>query len=100
MHTIRCSGRLLGGVSDQGGVCLGVSALNGCLSKGCLPRGVSTRQPREQNDWQTGVKTLPCRNYVSTFLNIYRSEGISLVAVWYIYFLAPKKQTAYFDGQF
>ena len=36
------------------------------------PRGVSAPEHAgihtaacEQNDWQTGVKTLPCRNYVA-----------------------------------
>ena len=34
----------------------------GCFPGGCLPRGClySTPPPREQNDWLTGVKTLPC----------------------------------------
>ena len=39
-----------GGVFAQGGVCLGVSGRH---------------PPCEQNDWQTGVKTLPCRNFVA-----------------------------------
>ena len=42
IRTIRRSGRWGRGVSAHGGY---------------LPRG--------QNDWQTGVKTLPCRNYVA-----------------------------------
>ena len=25
----------------------------------------SSLYPREQNDWQTGVKTLPCRNFIA-----------------------------------
>ena len=45
-----------------GGICLWVQ-------EGCLPLGGGsvyhtpfhhTPTPREQNDWQTGVKTLPC----------------------------------------
>ena len=52
---------------------------------GCLPRGVSLggvsqhalgrgvpapvhagiHPPREQNDWQTPVKILPCRNFIA-----------------------------------
>ena len=33
-----------------------------CTTRGgCLPGGCLT--PREQNDWQTVVKTLPCRNF-------------------------------------
>ena len=54
-----CQGGLPGGVY-LGGVCLwgglfayGVSAYGGCFPRGCAP-------PCEQNDWQTGVKTLPC----------------------------------------
>ena len=43
MRTVRCSGRR-GGVS----------------ARGCLPD-----TPPEQNDWQTLVKILPCRNYVA-----------------------------------
>ena len=53
MRTVRCSGRLLG-VSAQGGVCLG----------GVYP-GVSARPPTPRTESQTGVKTLPCRNYVA-----------------------------------
>ena len=56
MLTTRCSGHLLGGgggylhgsVCPEGGVCLGVSA----------------RHP-PWTEWQTGIKTLPCRNYVA-----------------------------------
>ena len=53
---------------------VGVYPRGGCLSGGgCLPRGVLQTPPRtetdtppcEQNDWQTGVKTLPCRNFVA-----------------------------------
>ena len=66
------------GVSAQG-VCLprgGVSA-QGVSAQGCVcpgvarhpPVGVSAQglpdTPCEQNDWQTGVKTLPCRNFVA-----------------------------------
>ena len=58
MRTVRCSGRQ-GGVSAQGGVCPGVSA------RGCLPRGCLADTSCEQNDWQTPVKILPCRNYVA-----------------------------------
>ena len=47
-----------------GGVCPGPS-VQGVSAWGCLPRGVYTPRPRgrhtprEQNDWQTDVKTLP-----------------------------------------
>ena len=57
MCTGRCSGRLWGR-----GVCLGGV---------CLPRresawGVSGRRPLPLwTEWQKGVKTLPCRNYVA-----------------------------------
>ena len=79
------------GVSIQGGVCLGVSAQGvggvwswGYLPRGCLPGGLprmgvcpgSTGRvvcqtppypPRldRMTEWQTGVKTLPCRNFVA-----------------------------------
>ena len=56
MRTVRCSGRLLGG---------------GCLPRGCVPR-VSPpptisdpRHPLNRITDRTGVKTLPCRNYVT-----------------------------------
>ena len=86
------------GVSTQGGVCLG-----GCLpgdvcpgglpregcdcggvcSGGCLPRGVSAwgdvceTPPCEQNDWQTPVKILPCRNFVADGKNSNSHPGQS-----------------------
>ena len=48
-----------GSAPVQGGICLpgggGVSA----------PVHAGIHPPCEQNDWQTGVKTLPCRNYVA-----------------------------------
>ena len=43
----------------------------GCLTRGCLPRRVcpsacwDTHSPCEQNDWLTGVKMLPCGNFVA-----------------------------------
>ena len=55
-----CPGGCVRGVSP-GGVCWGVGV---CL--GVSAQGLSTRHPTpccEQNDWQTGVKTLP--NYVA-----------------------------------
>ena len=58
MCTVRCSGRLGGGGAAQGGgFCLkggGVSA-----------QRVSGRRPLLPVDRMTGVKTLPCRNYVA-----------------------------------
>ena len=49
------------GASARGmSVCLGVSDW-GVSSRGCLP---DTPLPCEQNDWQTPVKILPCRNFV------------------------------------
>ena len=65
MHSSRmCTTRLLAvsqqGVPAQGGVCLGVvSAQGGLSARGGLP------QPHERNDWQTGVKSLPWRNFVA-----------------------------------
>ena len=75
-----CRGRCLPrGCLPRGCVCLekvsaqGVSAW-GCLPGGCLPGGVSQIPPCEENDWQTGVKTLPCPNYVANV----RNDEISL----------------------
>ena len=58
---------------------------------GCVPRrGVSAGgacqapPPCEQNDWQTSVKTLPCRNYVADGKNI----GIMVKQ-----FIAPHKRS-------
>ena len=59
-----CPGGLcLGGVPGQGGLCLGGVSVQGGL---CL-LGLPDRDPfpREQNDWQTGVKTLSCNNFVA-----------------------------------
>ena len=78
MLTVRCSGRrggciqactrggfvsqhALGRVSALGGVYLGCNCPAGWLSRGCLPHPPLC----EQNDWQTPVKILPCRNYVA-----------------------------------
>ena len=52
MRTVRCSSRLLGG---------GVSA-QGCV---CLARGLCLSDTPPWTEWQTPVKTLPCRNYVA-----------------------------------
>ena len=69
MRTVRCSSRLAGEVClPGGGVCPG-----GCLPGGCLARGMCAPGggvcpggcPCEQNDWQTGVKTLTCRNFLA-----------------------------------
>ena len=49
-RTVRCSGRLGG----RGSVCLGGGV---CLG------GVFARHPPPWPERQTGVKTLPCRNY-------------------------------------
>ena len=53
------------GVSAQGA---GVSQRGVCGGGGLLPWGVcvpDTPSPREQNDWQTGIKILPCRNNIA-----------------------------------
>ena len=47
----------------SGGVCLGVST-QGLSAWGCLPRGVCLPHPL-WTEWQTPVKTFPCRNYVA-----------------------------------
>ena len=56
MRTVRSSSHLLGGgVAARGGVCLGVYP---SMHWGRHP-------PHPWTEWQTGVKTLPCRNYVA-----------------------------------
>ena len=52
MRTVRCSAHLLGGVCSGGG----------CLPRGCLSGSVKHAPWTES---QTGVKRLPCRNYVA-----------------------------------
>ena len=47
-----------------GGVCPGGYLSGGYLPGGCLPGGLWQTPPCEENDWQRGVKTLPCRNFV------------------------------------
>ena len=61
MRTVRCSDRREGGVCRGGAVCSGV----------CVPRGGLPDTPL-WTEWQTGVKTLPCRNFVAdgNYLNI------------------------------
>ena len=75
-------GGCLPGGCVPGGVCLGGVFPRGCLHMECLARRMSAwggsapevsalgcllgvSAPREQNDRQTGVKTLPCRNFVA-----------------------------------
>ena len=48
------------GVSAQGGFCWG-----GCLPRGGVCLRVCGRPPPQRTEWQTGVKTLPCRNFVA-----------------------------------
>ena len=66
-NAFRCSSRLPKGW----GVCLprgvsawGVSAQGG-VYPGCIPACTEADPQSERNDWQTGVKTLPCRNFVT-----------------------------------
>ena len=56
MCTVRCSGRL-------GGACPGGWSLP--KGGGVSAQGVSGRHPLPPVDRMTGVKTLPCRNYVA-----------------------------------
>ena len=84
MRTVRCSGHLDGGGwlpakrcllqwPSRGGVCLprkmsapgGCLPEGGCLPRGCLCRGCQPDTPPLWTEWQTGVKTLPCRKYVA-----------------------------------
>ena len=83
MRTVRFSGRLCRGVYLQVWGCLplgpgwmSASGSRGCLplglGRGCLPQPFTTHPlssntpftttppPYEQNDWQTGIITLPC----------------------------------------
>ena len=71
------------GVSAQGGVCPGGSAQWGVSARGCLSGGVWQTRPCEQNDWQTGVKALPCRNFVAGRKNVEEeNEMPNEVLVW------------------
>ena len=79
MCTVHCSSRLLGvgGVCAEGVSAKGGSAQGRCLprgdvcpggsvcSGGCLPGGGLPKTPLLWTEWQTLVKTLPCRNYVA-----------------------------------
>ena len=87
---LRRGGVCLGGVSAHGGVCLGGVYPEDVCPEGCLPRGVSTQgvsaqrgvclggvclggvchTPYEQNDCQTGVKTLPCPKLLLRVVNM------------------------------
>ena len=78
MRAVHCSSHLLWegvsakkgvGVSGQrgiyqGGVCPGGYLPRGVCPGGCLPRGCLVDTPL-WTEWQTPVKTLPCRNYVA-----------------------------------
>ena len=83
MRTVRCSDRRGGGVHLVGGVpTQGVYLLGGYLPRGVytcqggvpaggctFPGGVSQYALRQTpllwTEWQIGVKTLPCRNFVA-----------------------------------
>ena len=75
MRTICCSGRLKGGgclpmeVSAQGRVCLG-----GCLSGECTPPPGHRGKHPPWTESQTGVRTLPFRNYYADGKNIFGSK--------------------------
>ena len=66
MRTVRSSSRLLGSLYAQWGVCPGGSVRG---EMGFCPADIPLC---EQNDWQMGVKTLPCRNYVADGKNTLR----------------------------
>ena len=59
VHTGICLPQCMLGYVCPGGVC--PSACWDMSAGG----GAAPHTPCEQNDWQTGVKTLPCRNYVA-----------------------------------
>ena len=76
-----------------GGCLPGGSAWGVCPGWGCLPRGMSTRHPCEQNDWQTPVKILPCLNFVADGKN--HVILISIIKILYILsreLFSPKSQ--------
>ena len=76
MRTVRCSDRrggvhLVGGVPTQWGVPAGeylpsgvYTCQGGVPSRGCIPACTEADTPL-WTEWQTGVKTLPCRNFVA-----------------------------------
>ena len=64
--------------SAQGGVCLGVSAQGDVWQ---TPPRPEADTPCEQNDWQTGVKTLPCRNFVADGKNFQRLK-VTCSRIW------------------
>ena len=90
MRTVCCNSRLGGGcLPGRGGLCvyLGEGGVPGVVYPGgCLP---ATPPPALWTEWQTHVKTLPCRNYVADgkyngpltrciCLWIYRKEWVSM----------------------
>ena len=51
-------------MSAPGGVCKGVSAPGRLPARGGVSQH-ALRQTSPVTEWQTGVKTLPCRNFVA-----------------------------------
>ena len=71
MRTVLCSGR------RGGGVCPGAGGICVCPGGVCL--GVSGRHPLPWTESQTGVKTLPSRNYIvdgNNFSQCIRLNGL------------------------
>ena len=61
-----------------GGVCSGEA----CLPGGCLPSGVCVADPPPPlTEWQIGVKTLPCRNFVAGGNYFFSKVGIIGISV-------------------
>ena len=91
-------GSLCPGVSVQGGLCPGIF-VQGSLSRGFLSRGVSVqgvsvqegqcpgslcpggspwqRPPPPETEWHTGVKTLPCHNFVAGGKNTQNERNLN-----------------------
>ena len=81
MRTVCCSDRLLGGGVFSGRGCLIRGCLpGGCFPGGCLPRGDLPDTPL-WTEWQTGVKSLPGRNYVADGKNSFLFHDIENIVV-------------------
>ena len=94
MRTVRCSGRLclpggclFRGLSAWGGVSAQVvSAQEECLHGGSAQLHAWIHPP-QWTEWQTGVKTLPCRNYVADSKKFGYNENPLLTSSFFCIFL-------------
>ena len=116
MRTVRCSdcwGCLPGGVCLPGGclpregclpggVCPGGVSARGCVWPGmCLPGGMCIPACTEAEtlplwtEWQTGVKTLPCHNFVAD--GKYQKVPLQPAVFLYLSLLFAGSKTVYFS---